>query len=123
MTVIDADAECVTLINTFTVQPENQRELIEVLNEATDNVMRLRAGFISANIHRSLDGRRVVNYAQWRSRQDFEAMQADPACREHMARAAGLAEKFEPMLCSVESVHESRPSRSPRYSPDIFVSL
>jgi quinol monooxygenase YgiN len=123
VTVIDSEAECITLINTFTVRPENQAELIGVLEEATEQVMRFRPGFVSANIHKSLDGRRVVNYAQWRSQADFEAMQADPACREHMARAAGLAERVEPALYQVASVHERRPTASFQYSPDIFVSL
>ena len=123
MTVIDSDADCITLINTFVVRPENQDELIGVLEEATDRVMRFRPGFVSANIHRSLDGKRVVNYAQWRSKGDFDAMQADPACREHMDRAAGLAERVEPALYQVASVHESRLPGSFQMSPELFVSL
>lgn len=123
MTVIDSDAECVTLINTFIVQPENQDELIDVLDQATRSVMRNRPGFISANIHRSLDGKRVVNYAQWRCKAELDAAQADPGCREHMAKAAKLAEWFEPVLYTVSSVHERWSKPSLPYSPDIFVSL
>lgn len=52
-----------------------QRALIDLLDRATENVMRKQPGFISANIHRSLDGTRVANYAQWRSKADLEAMQ------------------------------------------------
>lgn len=123
MTVIDADAESITLINTFTVKPENQQELIGLLDVATERAMRFRPGFISANIHRSLDGKRVVNYAQWRSKADFEAMLADPACREHMSKAAALAEHFEPVLYEVAAVRERWPNATLPYSPDIFVSL
>jgi quinol monooxygenase YgiN len=123
VTVIDSDADCITLINTFVVRPENQDELIDVLEEATEQVMRFRPGFVSANIHKSLDGKRVVNYAQWRSQADFEAMLADPAAREHMARASGLADRVEPALYHVASVHERRPAGSFQYGPDIFVSL
>ncbi len=123
VTVIDADAECVTLINTFIVQPEKQDELVDVLDQATERVMRDRPGFISANIHRSLDGKRVVNYAQWRCKADLDATYAEPACREHMAKAAGLAEWFEPVLYTVSSVHERWSTATLPYSPDIFVSL
>ena len=42
------------------------------------------SGFVSANIHKSLDGVRVVNYAQWRSREDFEAMGKNPEAQAHM---------------------------------------
>jgi quinol monooxygenase YgiN len=123
VTVIDSHAHCITLIHTFVVRPENQDELVDILEEATEQVMRFRPGFLSANIHKSLDGKRVVNYAQWRSQADFEAMLADPAAREHMARAAGLAERVEPALYEVASVHERRPPAAFQYSPDIFVSL
>src|SRR3546814_13742244 len=67
--------------------------------------MKHRVGFISANIHRSLDGGRVANYAQWRTKADFEAMLADPACQEHMKAEADLADSFDPVLYTVSSVH------------------
>lgn len=45
-----------------------------VLVEATEGVMSKQAGYVSANIHSGLDGPTVANYAQWRSREHFEAM-------------------------------------------------
>jgi hypothetical protein len=42
--------------------------------------------------------------AQWRSKEDFEAMQANPQVQPHMARAAALAERFDPMLYNVVHV-------------------
>jgi hypothetical protein len=61
---------------------------------------------VSANIHRSLSGKHVTNYAQWRSAQDFEAMQRNPECKERMMAAARLAEKFESKLYAVATVHD-----------------
>ena len=72
MTTIREDDVSVALINTFFVKPENAEELVELLTKATDEVMRHQPGFISANLHISLDKTRVVNYAQWRSKEDFE---------------------------------------------------
>ena len=74
MTTIDKGQQVLTLINVFTVAPEKQDELVKLLVDATQQTMKHLPGFVSANIHRSLDGRRVVNYAQWKSLADFEAM-------------------------------------------------
>ncbi|MGV9293447.1 putative quinol monooxygenase [Amycolatopsis sp. NPDC003676] len=106
MTTISTDAGVATLVNVFTVEPEKQQSLVEVLTTATEEVMRRRPGFVSANIHASTDGTRVVNYAQWASAEDFQAMLADPECREHMAAAVALA-KSDPHLYTVESVHHA----------------
>ena len=99
VTTITTGQGLMTLINVFTVEPERQAELIDLLAEAT-TVMVAQPGFISANLHRSDDGRRVVNYAQWRSRDDYAAMQTNSQAGVHMARAAELA-TFDPIICDV----------------------
>ena len=105
-TTIAIDQDVATLINVFTVTRMTQQPLVDLLTEATEQVMRHRPGFISANIHASLDGTRVVNYAQWRSRDDFLAMLDDPTAREHM-NAAGSVATAEPRLYEVTSVHHA----------------
>jgi heme-degrading monooxygenase HmoA len=89
-----------TLINVFTVEPQNQQELAQTLIDATDQTMKRMPGFISASIHKSFDGHKVVNYAQWKSRADFEAMTKHPDAIPHMKASAALA-KFGPILCEV----------------------
>jgi quinol monooxygenase YgiN len=106
MTTIERHGPHATLINVFTVEPEHASALAALLSDATDEVMRHVPGFVSANIHVSTDGTRVVNYAQWASAEAFEAMLADPAARDHMSKAADLASGFDPHLYTVESVHE-----------------
>jgi quinol monooxygenase YgiN len=107
MTTITAHADYATLINVFTVEPENAGELASLLTEATEHVIQHVDGFISANIHRSEDGTRVVNYAQWRDAAAMQAMLQDPASREHIAKCAELAIGFDPHLYTVESVHSA----------------
>jgi quinol monooxygenase YgiN len=107
VSTITAHADHATLINVFTVQPERARELADLLTAATEDVMQHIDGFISANIHLSTDGTRVVNYAQWRSAEAMQAMRQDPTAREHMAQCAELADGFEPHLYTVESVHSA----------------
>ena len=101
MAHISQDQDVVTLINVFTVEPEDQHSLVDLLVEATEATMSDQPGYVSANIHRSLDGTKVTNYAQWRSRDDFEAMLGRADARVHMAEAAKLASSFEPQLYEV----------------------
>ena len=106
MATIAKDNDGVTLINVLTVEPEHQQRLVDALVEATEAVMRKQPGFVSANIHSSLDGTRVTNYAQWRNREAFEAMLRNPEAAEHMGEAATIAERFELHLYEVSSVDE-----------------
>lgn len=101
MTQISDGRNVITLINLFHVEPHNQQPLIDLLIEATEQVMSKQPGYISANIHRGLDGTTVANYAQWRSRQDFEAIFGNPHAIAHMREAEKLAPSFEPHLYEV----------------------
>ncbi|MCB9639961.1 MAG: antibiotic biosynthesis monooxygenase [Myxococcales bacterium] len=105
MTLIQEGSGQLTLINVFHVQPEHQQELVELLVDATQATMKHLPGFLSANIHKSLDGKRVINYAQWESREHFDQMLQHPDALPHMKRAAQLAESYDPVLCDVISVH------------------
>ena len=104
MATIGTDRSVLTLVNVFTVAPENQQKLVDLLVSATERTMKHLPGFISATVHRGLDGGKVVNYAQWRSREDFAALMSHPEAVAHMKAAAVLA-SFDPILCEVvESV-------------------
>lgn len=98
MAVMDPQAGLMVLINTFHVDRDRGEQLIELLRDATETVMRTLPGFVSANLHMSDDGTRIVNYAQWRSQGDFETMQADPRAQEHMAAAGRLAKSSDPVI-------------------------
>ncbi|OLR92498.1 antibiotic biosynthesis monooxygenase family protein [Actinokineospora bangkokensis] len=106
-TTITESARLTTLVNVFTVSPDKQADLVAVLATATDEVMRHVPGFISANIHASTDGTKVINYAQWATPDAYQAVFTDDRAKAHMGRAAALAEGFEPNLYTVESVHHS----------------
>lgn len=107
MTVqIDEANQYITLVNTFTVEPSKQRELVDLLNEATETTMRHLPGFISASIHQSLDGTRVVNYAHWASEADFKKMLGNEEARQHMSKATSMAQA-DPNLYRVVKVHRS----------------
>ena len=100
MTQISAKSSVVTLINVFTVEPVNQRRLIELLTEATEASVRQARGFVSASLHRSTDGTKVTMYAQWRSIDEYQAMRRDPAFLPFFNEALTIA-RFEPGMCEV----------------------
>ncbi|WP_243788489.1 antibiotic biosynthesis monooxygenase [Saccharopolyspora gloriosae] len=102
---IQPNAPLATLINVFTVRPERQQELVDLLNQASEEVMITLPGFVSASIHASTDGTKVVNYAQWSDAEAFQAMLANPVAQPHMNAAAEVAESFDPHLYTVEAVH------------------
>ena len=101
---IRANSGVITLINIFAVNPENQQRLVAVLEEGTEAIMSKRAGYISASLHVSKDGRRVINYSQWKSVKDIEAMRQDPDVGPYMRRVADLG-TFEAIACEVSYVH------------------
>ncbi len=95
---VTPNAEALTLINTFDVEPDRAEALIKILSEATEQVMRHLPGFVFASLHLSLDRRHVANYAQWRSKTDFDAMLKNPQAQVHMREAAEMADSFAPLL-------------------------
>ncbi|NGP89500.1 antibiotic biosynthesis monooxygenase family protein [Fodinibius halophilus] len=102
MTTITSDNDLFTLINVFYVDPENQQELIDLLIDATEETMKNLPGFKSANIHGSFDGKRVINYAQWESKEHFEKMLSNSEAIPHMKQAEALVNDFEPIQTTVK---------------------
>jgi quinol monooxygenase YgiN len=102
--IIDDTAETFTLINTFTVARHNQNAVIDSLRDFTQQHARFQAGFIGASVHASLDGNRVVNYVQWESKADLNAMMAGAAAKAHMAEVSALAEHVDPVIYRVAFV-------------------
>jgi hypothetical protein len=103
MVQISSVDHVVTLINVFVVSPENQQRLVDMLLEATQKTMRHVPGFVSASIHKSADGTRVANYAQWRRAEDFEAMLRNPQAAQHMKPIGQIATNDAHLYEVVES--------------------
>jgi quinol monooxygenase YgiN len=73
--------------------------------------MRFRPGFVSANLHLSTDRTRIVNYAQWRSRADFQAMLQDPGASAHIAETGKVATSFDPVLFELRYSEQAEAGR------------
>ena len=103
-TTIRVDDGLATLINIFTVEPENREKLVGLLKDSTETMMSKRPGWVSTNFLETKDGRRVIIYSQWRSPKDVEAMRQIPEMEPYLRRIAALA-RFEAMLCEVSYIH------------------
>jgi hypothetical protein len=101
---IQKETQRFTFINVFTVAPERQDELLNLLIDVTDNIMRHIPGFVAASFHRGLDGRSVVNYAQWLTQAHFNAMLKNPKANQHFEEVRAIAEKVQPIPCSITYV-------------------
>lgn len=71
-----------TGINFIDVTPEKSRELIELFSKYYKNVLQNMDGFVSANLHKSDDGKRIVNYVQWNSFDGLTSLFRDEKGRE-----------------------------------------
>lgn len=78
MGTITENSSLLTLVNVFTVAPEQQQEPVDVLLNAPEQTIRMLPGFISANIHKSLDDVHVTSSVQWESKTAFEVLRKIP---------------------------------------------
>ena len=96
-TILDPDGKYLTFINTFTVEPERAEALVEALKHSTEETFRRKKGFISVSLHMSRDHRRVVNYAQWQSKEDYVAAFRTPEVQAHIKEIASMAVSVDPV--------------------------
>lgn len=89
------------------MSPSGRSDRVDALSKVTVELFVDMPGFVSANLHASLDGTAVVNYAQWESEDRFLTMLKDPRAQEHMAEIMTIAAKAEPRLTTVRAVHHA----------------
>jgi heme-degrading monooxygenase HmoA len=101
MPEIRPHGEHVTQITTAEVENrEQQEELLRLMTERA-RFMATQPGFVSISLHRSLDGRRVVNYVQWASREQLAEAHRAPEFRDKWPAVGEASEDIEPALYEV----------------------
>lgn len=83
-TTISKTNDLVTVINLFSTEPKNQLKLLESLIELSNKFVEKQPGFISANVHRSFDGKRVISYAQWKTKEDYQSIYANSEAKPYL---------------------------------------
>lgn len=81
MATLDLENQLLTVIVLFKVKDGQQVSMVNKVKELFA-IAKKQPGFVSANLHRSLDGAKVANYAQWESSADLESFQKLPEVQE-----------------------------------------
>jgi heme-degrading monooxygenase HmoA len=102
---ISTDKQLVTQITIVESEPGKQAEALSVMTQRA-RFMAGQPGFISISVHRSLDGRRIVNYIQWQNRDLLQAAHKSPEFRKEWTRFDELTDEIVPHLYEVAHVME-----------------
>ena len=103
MPSIDADQKTVTQITVVESEPGKQDAALSLMAERA-RFMARQPGFISISLHRSLDGRRIVNYVQWQNRDLLRAAHQSPEFRKEWRHFDDLTDEIDPHLYEVAQV-------------------
>ena len=106
MPQIRSDHQPVTQITVVEAEPDKQAEALSLMTERA-RFMAGQPGFVAIALHRSLDGRRIVNYIQWRSREELAAAHKSPAFREAWRQFDHLTDDIDPHLYEVAHVADA----------------
>lgn len=80
----------VAIINVFTVQPEGQQELLDIIADYSRRVASKWPGFISARFHAGLEKTRVTSVIYWESQKACQDFIQSPSSRPFLERCAPL---------------------------------
>ena len=104
MPEIATDNSVVTQITIVEPEPGKQDQALSLMKERA-RFMARQPGFVSITLHRSLDGKRIVNYIQWQSRELLEAAHRSPEFRKEWRESIGSRK------ASIRTFMRSRTSR------------
>jgi heme-degrading monooxygenase HmoA len=103
---IRTDKQPVTQITVIESEPEKQAEALSLMTERA-RFMARQPGFISISVHRSLDGRRIVNYIQWQSPDLLQSAHKSPEFRKEWGHFNQVTDTIDPHLYEVVHVMDS----------------
>jgi len=107
MLQIEIDKRVITQITVVEPEPGKQADALAVMEERA-RFMARQPGFVSIVLHRSLDGKRIVNYVQWQSRELLESAHRSPEFRKEWQAFDRLTEDIDPHLYEVAHVEDGR---------------
>jgi heme-degrading monooxygenase HmoA len=107
MPQIRTEQQPVTQITVVEAEPGKQAQALDLMTQRAQFMAR-QPGFVSISLHRSLDGRRIVNYVQWESRDLLAAAHRAPEFRREWGQFDQLTEDIDPHLYEVARVVDGR---------------
>ena len=76
--------------------------------------MSRQPGFVSISLHRSLDGRRIVNYIQWQNRDLLRSAHQSQDFRKQWGQFDELTDNIDPNLYEVVEIIDRERSANDR---------
>jgi heme-degrading monooxygenase HmoA len=104
---IQTSNQPVTQITIIEPEPGKQAEALGLMTERAQFMSR-QPGFISISLHRSVDGKRIVNYIQWESRDLLQSAHKSPEFRKEWERFGQVTDDIDPHLYEVTQVIDGR---------------
>ncbi len=105
MPEIAAQDGIVTQITTVSVSPDKVDQALRVMKERAQ-FMAKQPGFVSISLHRSKDRGEIVNYVQWKNREQLAAAHHSPEFRDKWPEFGKLVQQAEPKLYDLVLVEE-----------------
>jgi quinol monooxygenase YgiN len=102
---IQTNNQTVTQITVVDAEPEKQAEALSLMAERA-RFMARQPGFVSISLHRSLDGRRIVNYVQWQNRELLQQAHQSPDFRKAWGKFDDVTDQIDPHLYEVAEVFD-----------------
>ncbi|HKT20777.1 MAG TPA: antibiotic biosynthesis monooxygenase family protein [Stellaceae bacterium] len=81
----------------FEPEPGEPEEALGLMAERA-RFMARQPGFLSMALHRSLDGKRIVNCIHWKSRELLQSAHRSPEFRKEWSRLDDLTDEIDPHL-------------------------
>ena len=100
MPQISTDKSVVTQITIVEPESGKQQQALSLMKERAQFMAR-QPGFVSIILHRSLDGKRIVNYIQWQSRELLKSAHHSPEFRKEWEKFDRLTEDIDPHLYEI----------------------
>lgn len=103
MPQIQMGKQPVTQITIIEAEPGQQSEALSLMASRA-RFMADQPGFISISLHRSLDGRRIVNYIQWESHDLLRQAHQSPEFRKAWSQFESITDEIDPHLYEVAAI-------------------
>lgn len=99
MATISDNESIFTVVVTFQTTPATQQEATDKIWDYIETFLSKQPGCISSSLHKSFDGKNLINYAQWETADHFKAF--SEKARGHPDLPALLEYKPSPQFHSV----------------------
>jgi heme-degrading monooxygenase HmoA len=93
----------VTQITVIDTEPDRLEAALAIMRDRASFMAR-QPGFVSISLHRSLDGRKIVNYVQWETKELLRSAHHHPDFRKEWQTLDKITAGIDPQLYQLVSV-------------------